>query len=146
MVARWHGGVVAWWHGGTARGTVCGVAWCAAWLGTAHTIDMMNGGFAGLCGITASSGFVDSQSALLIGTAVGFVSWKACLFLKRDMGIDDVLDTCALQAVPGAMGTILIGVFAGGEPFVGTAADGAGVDDLHTSTEHLVTIGNTHNG
>jgi ammonia channel protein AmtB len=52
-----------------------------------------------------------------MGVCIGAVSWKACQWVKNDLGIDDVLDVFSLQAVPGAMGAILVGVFAGGEPF-----------------------------
>ena len=62
---------------------------------------MMNGAFAGLAGITAASGYVPSQAALVMGIVIGCTSWRVCAWVKRDMGVDDVLDVFSLQAVPG---------------------------------------------
>lgn len=89
--------------------------------GCFHVTDMFNGAFAGLAGVTPGSGFIPSQAAFCYGIIIGTASWWSSGFLKNKMKIDDVLDVFSLQAVPGAIGSILVGVFAGGEPY--------GIDD-----------------
>jgi len=93
--------------------------------GCFHVTDMMNGAFAGLAGVTPGSGFIPSQAAFCYGIIIGSASWYSCGFCKNRLKIDDVLDVFSLQAVPGAIGSILVGVFAGGEPY-GVEAWGSG--------------------
>jgi len=77
-----------------------------------HLLDILNGALAGLAGITPCSGFVSSQSACFIGSFVGVVSYHAVPFFKNTLKIDDVLDVTSLQAVPGIMGSLMVGLFA----------------------------------
>jgi Amt family ammonium transporter len=77
-----------------------------------HVTDIMNGAFAGLAGITPGSGFVNSQGAFVIGICVGCASWWTCRKLKSPKYyVDDTLDCFSLQAVPGMVGSILVGFF-----------------------------------
>jgi Amt family ammonium transporter len=85
--------------------------------GCFHVTDMFNGAFAGLAGVTPGSGWIPSQAAFCYGIIIGSASWNSCGFFKNRLKIDDVLDVFSLQAVPGAIGSILCGIFAGGEPF-----------------------------
>jgi hypothetical protein len=78
---------------------------------------MMNGAFAGLAGVTPGSGFIPSQASFCYGIIIGAASWHSCHYCKKVLKIDDVLDVFSLQAVPGALGSILVGFFAGGEPY-----------------------------
>ena len=77
-----------------------------------HLLDILNGALAGLAGITPCSGYVSSQSACFIGSFVGVVSYHAVPFFKNTLKIDDVLDVTSLQAVPGIMGSLMVGLFA----------------------------------
>lgn len=95
--------------------------------GCFHVTDMFNGAFAGLAGVTPGSGFIPSQAAFCYGIIIGTASWKGCSFFKDRMKIDDVLDVFSLQAIPGAVGSILVGVFAGGEPYGLEGADNLGL-------------------
>lgn len=82
-----------------------------------HVTDMMNGAFAGLAGVTPGSGFIPSQASFCYGIIIGAASWWSCGFCKKTLKIDDVLDVFSLQAVPGGLGSILVGLFAGGHPY-----------------------------
>lgn len=80
--------------------------------GQFHLLDILNGALAGLAGITSGSGYVSSQSACFIGAVVGAVSYHAVPYFKNTLKIDDVLDVTSLQAVPGMIGSIMLGLFA----------------------------------
>jgi Amt family ammonium transporter len=85
-----------------------------------HVTDIMNGAFAGLAGVTPCSGYAEPQGAFVIGLLTGVTSWHTCKWLKSDkLYIDDVLDCFSLQAVPGMMGSILVGFFKGNTPEMG---------------------------
>jgi len=93
-----------------------------------HVTDMMNGAFAGLAGVTPGSGFIPSQAAFCYGIIIGAASWWSCGFCKKTLKIDDVLDVFSLQAVPGGIGSILVGFFAGGHPYgLGDDPDALGI-------------------
>ena len=79
--------------------------------GQFHLLDILNGALAGLAGITPGSGFVSSQSACFIGALVGVVSYLAVPFFKNTLKVDDVLDVTSLQAVPGMIGSVMVGFF-----------------------------------
>ena len=58
------------------------------------------------------SGFVHSTSAIIIGFICTIVSFIWVEYLKEKFRIDDTLDVFATpQAIPGAIGTICIGIF-----------------------------------
>jgi Amt family ammonium transporter len=51
---------------------------------------------AGLAGITPASGFIDSQSSLVLGVLLGLASYGSVYLLKHKLHIDDALDVrCA---------------------------------------------------
>ncbi len=70
------------------------------------------GAVAGLVAITPASGFVSPLSAILIGTAVGFVCYIAVAVIKLKLAYDDSLDAFGVHGVGGTLGAILTGLFA----------------------------------
>ena len=80
--------------------------------GKPSVLGMCSGAVAGLATITPASGFVSSQSAVIIGFCAGLTTWFACAKLKAMLGYDDALDTFGVHAIGGTVGTILAGVFA----------------------------------
>ncbi len=74
-------------------------------------LDPLIGAVAGLATITPASGYVTPVGAIIIGAIAGVVCW-ICVFLVRRTKIDDVLDVWGCHGVGGALGTILIGIFA----------------------------------
>jgi ammonium transporter, Amt family len=76
-----------------------------------HLLELLNGALAGLAGITAGSGYVAPWAAVIIGIFAGSASFTSIWFLRRRMGLDDVLDVSSLQGTPGIVGTLLVGVF-----------------------------------
>merc|ERR1719461_2280167 len=75
-------------------------------------IEIMNGAFAGLACITAGSGFVMPYSAIVIGCSGSAGAFFWAHKVKPWLQIDDALDVCALQGIPGIIGTMLVGVLA----------------------------------
>jgi Amt family ammonium transporter len=86
-------------------------------------VGLLTGAVAGLATITPAAGFVSLPSAVMIGIAAGGVCYLA-VHLKNRMGWDDALDVWGVHGVGGALGTILLGVFAS------TAMNSAGADGL----------------
>ena len=87
---------------------------CVEWIrfGKPSALGAVTGMVAGLGTITPASGYVGPAGALLIGIAAGFVCSNATIFLKQKMHIDDSLDVFPVHGIGGALGTILVGVFA----------------------------------
>ncbi|MGH6879963.1 ammonium transporter [Hypericibacter sp.] len=86
-------------------------------------IGLLTGAVAGLATITPAAGYVSPLSAVIIGIASGVVCYFA-VALKNKLHWDDALDVWGVHGVGGALGIILLGVFAS------TAFNPAGVDGL----------------
>jgi len=71
-----------------------------------------SGALAGLAGITPCSGFVEPFAGVPIGIIVGVASYFGGKAIKERFNLDDVLDVTSLQAIPGAIGSLLVGFFA----------------------------------
>ncbi len=71
----------------------------------------LTGSVAGLVAITPCAGYVQPWAAAVIGVITGFVCYGA-IQLRARWGWDDALDVWACHGVGGALGTILVGVFA----------------------------------
>jgi Amt family ammonium transporter len=89
-----------------------------AWLiidviryGKASALGFASGLVAGLATVTPASGFVGPMGAIAIGTAAGLACYGAVM-LKGKLNYDDTLDAFGVHGVGGAVGTILLGVFA----------------------------------
>jgi Amt family ammonium transporter len=74
-------------------------------------VGLLTGAVAGLATITPAAGYVSLPSAVAIGIAAGGLCYIA-VHLKNKIGWDDALDVWGVHGVGGALGTILLGVFA----------------------------------
>ena len=90
-------------------------AWmCLEWskFGKPSALGAVTGMVAGLGTITPASGFVGPGGALLIGISAGVICFNATIFLKQKLGVDDSLDVFPVHGVGGALGTLLVSIFA----------------------------------
>ena len=92
-------------------------------LGKATSLGAASGAISGLATITPAAGFVGPNSAIIIGGIAGMICFGA-VNLKVRLKLDDSLDVVGIHGVGGAVGTILLGVFAS------TAVNPGGVDGL----------------
>ena len=74
-------------------------------------VGLLTGAVAGLATITPAAGFVSLPSAAIIGMLAGLVCYFA-VHLKNKLGWDDALDVWGVHGIGGALGVILLGVFA----------------------------------
>jgi Amt family ammonium transporter len=72
----------------------------------------MNGALAGLVGITAGCDIVSPGSAMIIGAVSGTFLVFAVEFIDQKMKVDDPVGAVAVHGVSGALGTIMVGLFA----------------------------------
>lgn len=72
----------------------------------------LNGALAGLVGITAGCAAVSNFGALLIGCICGLVVVLSISFIDKKLKIDDPVGAISVHGVCGALGTLLVGVFA----------------------------------
>jgi Amt family ammonium transporter len=79
--------------------------------GKASALGFASGLVAGLATVTPASGFVGPMGAIAIGTAAGLACYGAVI-LKSKLNYDDTLDAFGVHGVGGAIGSILLGVFA----------------------------------
>ncbi|MFD7590743.1 ammonium transporter [Kitasatospora sp. NPDC059811] len=89
--------------------------------GAFTTLGAASGAVAGLVAITPACGSVSPLGAVAIGLIAGAVC-AAAVSLKYRLGFDDSLDVVGVHAVGGAIGSLLIGLFATGG--VGQTAKG----------------------
>ncbi len=101
MIAGAFGGLVA-----------AGYTWKR--YGTPDLSMTCNGGLAGLVAITAPCAFVNSISAIIIGTVAGFLVCWAVVFIDAKLKIDDPVGATAVHLVNGCWGMIALGLFADG--------------------------------
>ena len=74
-------------------------------------IGLLTGAVAGLATITPAAGYVSPIAAVVIGIAAGVVCYFA-VALKNRLKWDDALDVWGVHGVGGALGIVLLGVFA----------------------------------
>lgn len=72
----------------------------------------MNGALAGLVGITAGCDIVTPGGAIIIGAIAGTILVFAVEFIDKKLKIDDPVGAVSVHGVCGALGTIMVGVFA----------------------------------
>ncbi len=89
--------------------------------GAFTTLGAASGAVAGLVAITPACGSVSPLGAVAIGLVAGAVC-AAAISLKYRFGFDDSLDVVGVHAVGGAIGSLLVGLFATGT--VGQTAKG----------------------
>jgi Amt family ammonium transporter len=101
-----------------------GLVWVIVeWLrdGKPTTLGAASGIVAGLVAITPASGFVSGPGPLAIGAIAGLVCCYA-VKLKAKAGYDDALDVVGVHFVGGLVGSLLTGLFANNDFFVGSSA------------------------
>jgi len=74
-------------------------------------VGLLTGSIAGLAAVTPAAGYVSTRSAVLIGIAAGIVCYYA-VGLKNKLQWDDALDVWGVHGVGGALGVIMLGIFA----------------------------------
>ena len=74
-------------------------------------VGLLTGAIAGLAAITPAAAYVSFDVAPLIGVLAGLVCYYA-VAVKKIAGWDDALDVWGVHGVGGAIGSILLGVFA----------------------------------
>ncbi len=72
----------------------------------------LNGALAGLVGVTAGCAVVSPVGALLIGLISGIVVVFSIEFIDKKLKVDDPVGAVSVHGVCGALGTLLVGVFA----------------------------------
>lgn len=93
---------------GGAIGMLVGFAFERKWKVTRSS----NGMLGGLVGITAGCAAVGPGGALLIGTICGLAVTASEEFILRVLKLDDVVGAVSVHGVCGAIGTLLVAVFA----------------------------------
>jgi Amt family ammonium transporter len=93
-------------------------------------VGLLTGAVAGLATITPAAGYVSLPSAVVIGIAAGVVCYLA-VNLKNKMKWDDALDVWGVHGIGGALGVVLLGVFAS------KAMNSAGADGLLYGGSHF---------
>ncbi len=74
-------------------------------------LGMLTGAVAGLATITPAAGYVNVQTAMLIGIVASLVGYAAITY-KNKKGWDDALDVWGVHGVGGYTGVLLLGLFA----------------------------------
>ncbi len=72
----------------------------------------LNGALAGLVGITAGCDAVSPAGAAIIGAIAGFVIVFSVEFFDKVLKVDDPVGAISVHGVCGALGTLLVGLFA----------------------------------
>jgi len=84
----------------------------------------LNGALAGLVGITAGCAVSTLEGAIFIGIIASLCMLIAVEFFDRKVRIDDPVGAISVHGVAGAVGTLLVGVFANSGDVVGLAYGG----------------------
>lgn len=107
---------------------IAAAAGMAAWTaiewrssGSPTLLGAVSGAIGGLVAITPAAGVVSPMGAMAIGLAGGAACWLA-VRSKAGLGVDDALDVVGIHLVGGAVGSMLVAVFA--DARFGTDADG----------------------
>ncbi len=83
---------------------------------------VLNGCLAGLVGITAGADVVSVKAAVLIGLICGGVAVVSVMTFDK-LRIDDPVGATTVHLVCGVLGTLFVGLFAGGHTTTATGAD-----------------------
>ncbi len=89
-------------------------AMLTTWIryGKADLSMSLNGALAGLVGITAGCAAVSPGGALIIGIIAGAIVVFSIEFVDKVLKVDDPVGAISVHGVCGAVGTLLVGVFA----------------------------------
>ena len=90
------------------------VAMFVSWMlyGKPDISMTLNGALAGLVGITAGCAAVSPAGAAIIGAIAGGVVVLSIEFIDKKLKVDDPVGAVSVHGVCGALGTLLVGVFA----------------------------------
>lgn len=108
-------------------------AMATTWMryGKADLSMSLNGALAGLVGITAGCASVSPGGALIIGIITSIIVVFSIEFIDHKLKVDDPVGAISVHGVGGAIGTLLVGVFAlDGGLFYGGGAGLLGVQAL----------------
>ena len=94
----------------TASLTWMAIEW--ARYGRPSLVGLVTGTIAGLATITPASGFVGPLGGFALGIAAGIVCFAMVQLVKHRLQLDDSLDVFAVHGVGGALGSLLVAVFA----------------------------------
>ncbi|HEY0009230.1 MAG TPA: ammonium transporter [Tepidisphaeraceae bacterium] len=101
-----------------ANTQICAAAAALAWMlvewikdGKPTILGFASGMVAGLVVITPCAGHVAPMSAIILGLLGGVVCYFGCQ-LKKVFKYDDTLDAFGVHGIGGALGAVLVGVFA----------------------------------
>ena len=97
----------------------------------------LNGALAGLVGITAGCSVVSNEGAAIIGLIAGIAVVYSIEFVDKNLKVDDPVGAVSVHGVVGALGTILVGVFA----VDGGLFYGGGFKQLGVQTIGVLSIG-----
>jgi len=91
-----------------------GFTWMVcAWIrDKPNSVTLINGVIAGLAGITPASGYISSQSSMVLGIILGLASYGAVYIMKHKFRIDDALDVSSVHGLTGIIGSLAIGFVA----------------------------------
>lgn len=95
-----------------ASGTISSMIYSWVKYGKPDITFTLNGALAGLVAITAGALVVSPLGAVAIGAIAGVVLVIAVTFLDNIIKIDDPVGAISVHGVCGALGTLLIGIFA----------------------------------
>lgn len=91
------------------------IAWIVMeriFTGRVTVVGMATGGVVGLATVTPTSGYVGAMPALAIGALAGVVCYLATRVVAHYVRFDDSFDVVSCHGVGGALGMLLLGVFA----------------------------------
>jgi Amt family ammonium transporter len=74
-------------------------------------VGLLTGSIAGLAAVTPAAGYVSTRTAVIIGIVAGIVCYYA-VGLKNKRQWDDALDVWGVHGVGGALGVVMLGIFA----------------------------------
>ncbi|WP_369282803.1 ammonium transporter [Oscillibacter sp. GMB15532] len=94
-------------------------AMCITWVkyGKPDVSMTLNGSLAGLVAITAGCSTVTVTGAALIGIIAGFTVVYGVEFIDQKLKVDDPVGAVGVHGCCGAVGTLLVGVFAYFDPY-----------------------------
>jgi Amt family ammonium transporter len=91
-------------------------------------VGLLTGSIAGLAAVTPAAGYVSTRTAILIGIVAGIVCYYA-VGLKNKKQWDDALDVWGVHGVGGALGVVMLGIFANKMFNPGGGANGLALGD-----------------
>ncbi len=105
------GSVIINTNAAAAMGAVAAMFFTWLRYGKADVSMTLNGGLAGLVGITAGCAAVNALGALIIGLLCGLTVVLSIEFFDKKLRVDDPVGAISVHGVCGFIGTVLVGFF-----------------------------------